>query len=401
MANANTRKYNKTKFEGVFFRESAKRDPRTGKPDLIYAFWYQDGEGKGHWKTVGRHSEGVRPSTARTARAQFLAEFNTTGVNPIERDKVTVGQVVDAYTAWAVSEGKYTSKIYIQYNAHLKARIHTMPLVDLTPNFLSSLKAYLLNAEALNGKCGRGGSPRKSSGGKKRVLSSTTVNMVLGFIRTAINHAIATDIWSGKNPLAAITGKWKMPKLNNRRLRFLTREEAKALLDDLAVRHPQLHDMVLLSLRTGLRPTEIFKLRGQDVDAVGKGLHIIQKGGDRVFVRIPEDMLQMLLAYNRKPAEPIFQRPHNKTEFKQTPACFRSAIKKLNLEPEDGNSLYTVTLHTMRHTFASWLAQSGKVSLIELQKLMRHKNVNMTMRYAHLLPGQADEKLSIISEILE
>ena len=27
----------------------------------------------------------------------------------------------------------------------------------------------------------------------------------------------------------------------------------------------------------------------------------------------------------------------------------------------------------MRHTFASWLAQSGKVTLMELQKLMRHK----------------------------
>ena len=38
----------------------------------------------------------------------------------------------------------------------------------------------------------------------------------------------------------------------------------------------------------------------------------------------------------------------------------------------------------MRHTFASWLAQSGKVTLMELQKLMRHKNITMTMRYAHL-----------------
>ena len=69
-----------------------------------------------------------------------------------------------------------------------------------------------------------------------------------------------------------------------------TDEEAKALLDDLEKRHPQLHDMALLSLRTGLRPTEIFKLRGQDVDANACGLYIIQKGGKRVFVRVPEDM---------------------------------------------------------------------------------------------------------------
>lgn len=31
-----TRKYTKTRFEGVFFRQSAKRDPRTGEYDKIY-----------------------------------------------------------------------------------------------------------------------------------------------------------------------------------------------------------------------------------------------------------------------------------------------------------------------------------------------------------------------------
>ncbi|MCX4310840.1 MAG: phage integrase SAM-like domain-containing protein [Desulfovibrio sp.] len=216
MANASTRKYNKTKFEGVFFRESAKRDPRTGKPDLIYAFWYQDAEGKGHWKTVGRHSEGVRPSTARTARAKFLAEFKTTGVNPIEREKITVGQVVEAYLAWGISEGKYIERIYTQYKSHLQARIHSVPIVDLTPNFLSSIKAYLLSAEAHNGSWPWRGKTKKSIENKpRRILSSASANMILGFIRAAINHAIATDAWNGKNPLASLGGKWKMPKLTD------------------------------------------------------------------------------------------------------------------------------------------------------------------------------------------
>ena len=53
----------------------------------------------------------------------------------------------------------------------------------------------------------------------------------------------------------------------------------------------------------------------------------------------------------------------------------------------------------MRHTFASWLAQSGKVTLMELQKLMRHKNITMTMRYAHLFPDRK-AKSSIIGEML-
>ena len=54
----------------------------------------------------------------------------------------------------------------------------------------------------------------------------------------------------------------------------------------------------------------------------------------------------------------------------------------------------------MRHTFASWLAQSGKVTLMDLKKLMRLKIITMTMRYAHLFSGQESEKLSIIGDML-
>ena len=100
-----TRKYTKTRCEGVFFRQSAKRDPRTGEYDKIYCFWYADHEGKGHWKTVGRHSKGVRPATVRKERVKFLAEFDATGINPIERDKVTIGEIVNAYLAWGRTKG--------------------------------------------------------------------------------------------------------------------------------------------------------------------------------------------------------------------------------------------------------------------------------------------------------
>jgi len=116
------------------------------------------------------------------------------------------------------------------------------------------------------------------------MLAGQTVNNIFSFMRSAINRAVATGMWSGVNPLSTKGGTWKMVKANNERLRFLTREEAKSLLDDLEKRHPQLHDMALLSLRTGLRPTEIFKLRGQDVDGNACGLYILQKGGKRVFI---------------------------------------------------------------------------------------------------------------------
>lgn len=393
MSNATSRKYIKTKFEGVFYRVSAKRDPRTGEADKVYCFWFSDHEGKGHWKTVGRHSKGIRPQSARNARAKFLAEIADTGVNPVEREKVTIGQAVEAYHSWGNSEGKYVDQHYSQYAAHLRDKIHATPIVDVTPGLLSVLKAELLKTPAGNTAKNAKSKPRK-------FLAGATVNNIFNFMRSSVNRAIATGMWSGINPLSTKGGVWKMVKVNNARLRFLTREEAKALLGELEVVNPQLHDMALLSLRTGLRATEIFKLRGQDIDANANVLHVIEKGGKRSPVRVPEDITAMLNGYNRAPGEPIFKTPITGKAFTKTPAAFAFAVKRLKLAPEDGDSLYAVTFHTLRHTFASWLAQSGKVTLIELKNLMRHANINMTMRYAHLIPGHESEKLSIINKIL-
>ena len=44
-----------------------------------------------------------------------------------------------------------------------------------------------------------------------------------------------------------------------------------------------------------------------------------------------------------------------------------------------------VNFHTLRHTFASWAVMRG-VTLKELQDLLGHASLTMTMRYAHLAP---------------
>lgn len=145
----------------------------------------------------------------------------------------------------------------------------------------------------------------------------------------------------------------------------------------------------------------MFRLKGRDIDANAGILYVLAKGGKRVPVRVPADILSMLLSYGRSPSEYIFQGPRTKKPLKNTPHSFKTAVRELGLEADGEDSLYVITLHTMRHTFASWLAQSGKVSIMELQKLMRHETIAMTMRYAHLIPGQENEKLSIIDDILD
>lgn len=49
-------------------------------------------------------------------------------------------------------------------------------------------------------------------------------------------------------------------------------------------------------------------------------------------------------------------------------------------------------VHTLRHTFTSDLAMNG-VLLLTIQKLMSHKDIDMTMRYAKLAPDAGKDAL--------
>jgi integrase len=52
--------------------------------------------------------------------------------------------------------------------------------------------------------------------------------------------------------------------------------------------------------------------------------------------------------------------------------------------------------HDLRHTFASWLVQDG-VPLDRVSKLLGHKGLTMTMRYAHLAPNQLHEDVALLA----
>jgi site-specific recombinase XerD len=54
--------------------------------------------------------------------------------------------------------------------------------------------------------------------------------------------------------------------------------------------------------------------------------------------------------------------------------------------------LRDVTVHTLRHSFASRLIQAG-VSIYKLQKLLGHASITQTERYAHLQPSSLDREL--------
>ena len=61
-----------------------------------------------------------------------------------------------------------------------------------------------------------------------------------------------------------------------------------------------------------------------------------------------------------------------------------------NLELLKNDIQNRAVIHTLRHTFASHLAING-TPIFTIQKLMNHRDINMTLRYAKLAPESGRE----------
>ena len=54
--------------------------------------------------------------------------------------------------------------------------------------------------------------------------------------------------------------------------------------------------------------------------------------------------------------------------------------------------------HDLRHSFASWLAMRG-VPIYDIAKLLGHKSVRMSERYAHLSPAHLRSSIAVLDNI--
>lgn len=297
-----------SRFPGVYSRETS--DPKrrhNGRPDKAYDFCYKDKDGKLKWVSVGWLSEGVTEQAAANARKLAMLALPDTNAdeNPLpapqaspepEQPTLTLNEAADSYLAWLAGEGKHFKQEQNRYDLHVREYFSEKPLSALKIPDIDGFKQHLLTKPAsvavLSVEEGETTFHRVDDKSRPR-LSQDTVRKTLALCRAVVNHAIRWQMYDGTNPFGRDRGL-KMPRPQNKGERFLTPEEAKLFLDKLEQHSPQLRDMAYLSLKTGLRSTEIFKLRGGDVDFNAGVLWVEAKGGKRQQVFADKDILEML-----------------------------------------------------------------------------------------------------------
>jgi len=371
-----------TKYPGVYERKSDTRT-HNGKADVCFDITYKR-DGIKIWDKVGWTSEGYTAKTAANLRAERLRTIRHGEELPKEKQKAPYFKDVAAdYLKWAsqnnTREGRDDKNIY---KNHLADIFDNKRLDEISSFDLERLKNDLTKKRLTK------------KGPKKKDLTAGTVKHCLVLFRQIFNKTVLWGRHKGENPVKGV----KLPALQNQRERFLKYDEASLLLNELKVdksrkrnpgekKDPQLHDMALLSLHCGLRAGEIFNLKGQDLNFENGLINISdpknKESRKAYMTKAVSKALSKRIA--ESPAEYIFKDRKHSGKITSISHAFGKTVNKLGFNEGIVDPRQMVTFHTLRHTFASWLALQGE-TILTIKELLGHKTLAMTARYAHLMP---------------
>ncbi len=203
---------------------------------------------------------------------------------------------------------------------------------------------------------------------KKKEASGSTANRYLALIRSILRMAHDEWEWIDRVPRVRM---FKEPK---KRIRWITREEATRLLNELP---EHLADMAEFSLATGLRQRNVSFLRWDQLDLERKTAWIYadeSKNGRDIRVPLNDDAIAVLYRRHGYYREYVFTF-RDKPVLRTSTKAWKAALARAGIED--------FRWHDLRHTWASWHVQAG-TSLQELQELGGWSSFEMVLRYAHL-----------------
>ena len=265
------------------------------------------------------------------------------------------------FLSWAKEHKKTWRNDKYHYNKHLQPRFGNKRLDAIAPIDIERMKIELKKGIS------RRGTP----------YSAATIKHQIVLMKRLYNVASKWRIYKGPNPCDSVDN----PKLDNQKTEFMTSEQLSRLLEVLELWPNQKSaNLVKFALLTGFRRGEIFKLTWDDVDLV-RGNVILRspKGGKTETLPLSVQALGLLKSIDKTSMYVFPGKDGNqRTDFKGPWQRIRKAADL----PGD------FRFHGLRHHFASSLANDG-VDLYTIGKLLSHKQISTTQRYAHL----ADHRL--------
>ncbi len=245
---------------------------------------------------------------------------------------------------------KNMQQSYVTSLAHLNSFFGLSSLLSISPKMISKFKALRREEGAATG----------------------SINIELAMLSTAFRLTVKEWEWLKENPVLKVPKE----KENNERDRWLTEDEERKILSNGPVR---VREVVAFLLNTGLRIEECLSLEWSRVNLIRETIHIQEtKSGSPKTLPLNTVALKVLNQRSKVKSiqnDYVFLSRNGRKIFQDAfRTSFYRVLKKVGIED--------FCIHDLRHAFATRLAQSG-VDLYKISKLLGHKDIKMTQRYAH------------------
>jgi integrase/recombinase XerD len=160
---------------------------------------------------------------------------------------------------------------------------------------------------------------------------------------------------------------------------ILSQDEVKRLLT--AVPDRQMRTLLTTVYAAGLRVSEVVGLQVGDIDSARMTIHVREgKGGRDRHVMLAPQLLAILRAHWRRTRPPSWLFPGPDPSC---PITARSVQRACCQAVEIARLDKSVTVHTLRHSFATHLLEQG-VDIRVIQHLLGHRQITSTTRYARV-----------------
>ena len=205
---------------------------------------------------------------------------------------------------------------------------------------------------------------------RERKAGPATVNVYLAAIGFLYRHVLR---------MPDVVADLPHPKIPKRLPDVLSREEVMQLLE--AVRSLKLRTILATAYAAGLRISEALRLQVRDIDSQRMVVHIrgAKQAKDRLVLLSPR-LLAMLRQYwvEAKLRGPLlFPGRHGRpTHIDVLRRAFRATVSQLGFKKR-------VTLHSLRHGFATHLLEDG-TDIRVIQALLGHADLQTTAHYTRV-----------------
>ena len=296
-----------------------------------------------------------------------LGKWNPETLQSAEKKEYSLKELAEKYKEF--KKGRLKSKHSVSSESSimdmLLSNLGDMALEKITTQRLEELQSYYL---------GKGNLP-------------ATVNRKFDVLKNMFTKANDWDMVSDET--LKCVRKCKHLKMNNQRLRYLSKEECIELVD---ASEPHLKPIVITAVNTGCRKGEILSLTWEQIDLKHGFIHLERtKNGERRDIPINDSLRATLQGITRRIDVPhVFYSAANGKPFGDVKKAFHSALRRAKIQ--------NFHFHDLRHTFASHLVMAG-VDITTVSRLLGHKSLTMTLRYAHLSPQHGKDAVQRIGHL--